>query len=1413
MSQEKNIVPIVMASDENYLFPTSVAITSIMENGDRDKKYVFYFLVKPELVGMDKGLFDCMKEKYPNFVLHYLTVPVELFKDAALTNSHITVETYYRLLISELLTEYDRCLYLDGDIIVQCDVAELLAVPLEDNYLAAVKDIGMQCGQGTYYTEHQKEIGFDSMTSYFNAGVLVFNLAQIRKDNMTSKFLKTIEKRYTIEDQDILNVTCYGRVYYLPVTYNVFSGFKDRVEFLSCRSYEEEEIQKVKDNQIAIIHYASGQDKPWKNLRCKMAYMWWRYAKLVPEHPLTREKRKELLAFEREMDFKTLVEKCGQAERVILYGYTWISKELFDRLERQGLDNIRCFCDANTDKQGQEYRGVECVSFDAVQAELTETDLVVICTQKAYLQVREMLLQKGVVSDSITRYFRKNEDYYKALDKEYYDYELKEIYSEIQNISGGIGASEFCELLKTPEFFSKNFETLKIFFLQEWFLKLPLVSIVIPAYNVEKYLERCLQSVMCQTYPNWECIVINDGSEDHTGSILEKWAEKDRRFRIYTQENQGMGPTRNRAISLAKGEYVTFIDSDDWVEPDYIKDMYMAILKNHADVSKSNFYFHDMGQNGLQRVADVTDEINVHDVSAYVNPNMWCNMFDIRIFRENDIRMPGIPLEDMAIYPLLLLKAEKVVSIKKPLYHYQINTGSSVMDNVKNMAYYPKAVEYMLTEAERLKLSLKEDNRKLFLAIACRHMFGALNSRVKANCSRQEYLEYKEAWVRFLSEKFPEFTEIYDTNRYWIWGSYNLSRIIANLPTIEKYSLGGEDLPYYFGFASIIPLNEKKETEHLPISVDNAVRHDMLKKEMNREFEAVETESKDYLVLDFMEERYDLFELEHGEWLTWSEIWEESGYLPQNVLTRDSEECQEKWKIACDHFVAVLDSKFQRDHIILIESYLAPKCRNVKGRMLLWDDIDMCNRMLNEYYEYFKKKMPGIKVLTVPEQLNYTDGTSKYGTEPSYLNHEAHKAIAGQLREIVRNKINVSVIIPTYNAGKQFERLLDMLYQQKGVHDVEIVVVDSGSRDETVLTAEKRGCNVIKISQEQFSHFYSRNLGAENARYDYIVFMTQDALPENDLWIANLVRPLLENREIAASTCIEQSKKEADLFSRMAIKQQVDWLLEEKQDRVLQMPRELPEGETWETVIRKNGCINDVACAYRKDIFLQYRYRLNYAEDLDMGKRLIESGHKLMLLGSVKVIHSHNRSSMYYLRRMLVERVALAQIFPHQETAALTEQEFITGAVWMYNKVVGWINEIVEMPLEWSKNAVLLRIKDICVQERGTLGKEQVKVKACPELKDFMARMENYQEQFEGQTENQGKEKFYELYQMKMENLIDFLWNEDSDAVSMKLLIEICEVMYCLLGNVVGTLFGDMVLGTKELKYLEQEYYTLGKGI
>ena len=155
------LVPIVMASDENYLLPTCVTIISILENGSSKNTYFVYMLVNRQNVDMDKGIFEKLKQKYPNFEYQYLVINEELFANATMTNYHITVETYYRLVISDLLPYYERCLYLDGDLIVRCDVEELYTVDMKSDYLAAVKDIGMQCGQGIYYTRHQAELGFE----------------------------------------------------------------------------------------------------------------------------------------------------------------------------------------------------------------------------------------------------------------------------------------------------------------------------------------------------------------------------------------------------------------------------------------------------------------------------------------------------------------------------------------------------------------------------------------------------------------------------------------------------------------------------------------------------------------------------------------------------------------------------------------------------------------------------------------------------------------------------------------------------------------------------------------------------------------------------------------------------------------------------------------------------------------------------------------------------------------------------------------------------------------------------------------------------------------------------------------------------------------------------------------------------
>ncbi len=101
----------------------------------------------------------------------------------------------------------------------------------------------------------------------------------------------------------------------------------------------------------------------------------------------------------------------------------------------------------------------------------------------------------------------------------------------------------------------------------------PLISIVVPAYNCEKYITKCLDSILEQTYKNWECIIIDDGSTDTSGKICDNFSEQDKRFRVIHKSNGGVSSARNKGIDVALGKYITFIDSDDFIAPDYITDL------------------------------------------------------------------------------------------------------------------------------------------------------------------------------------------------------------------------------------------------------------------------------------------------------------------------------------------------------------------------------------------------------------------------------------------------------------------------------------------------------------------------------------------------------------------------------------------------------------------------------------------------------------------------------------------------------------------------------------------------------------------------------------------------------------------------------------------------------------------------
>lgn len=113
----------------------------------------------------------------------------------------------------------------------------------------------------------------------------------------------------------------------------------------------------------------------------------------------------------------------------------------------------------------------------------------------------------------------------------------------------------------------------------------PLISVIVPVYNVEKYLDKCVDSIVNQTYKNLEIILVDDGSPDNCPKMCDNWAKKDKRIKVIHKENGGVSSARNVGIDNAKGEYIGFVDSDDWTEKKYIQKLYEVLIQENADIA------------------------------------------------------------------------------------------------------------------------------------------------------------------------------------------------------------------------------------------------------------------------------------------------------------------------------------------------------------------------------------------------------------------------------------------------------------------------------------------------------------------------------------------------------------------------------------------------------------------------------------------------------------------------------------------------------------------------------------------------------------------------------------------------------------------------------------------------------------
>ena len=304
------------------------------------------------------------------------------------------------------------------------------------------------------------------------------------------------------------------------------------------------------------------------------------------------------------------------------------------------------------------------------------------------------------------------------------------------------------------------------------------VSVIVPVYNVEQYLDKCLESITSQTYSNLEIIIVDDGSEDSSYLIYEKWKEKDDRIQIIKKINEGLGFARNTGLEMATGKYVLFVDSDDFIENNMIEKLIENIIIDKSDTIYCGIkrYFNE---NEIKNIPPKCGRI-VYDKNEIINNvllemigtlphenedmnlevSVWHSLYSMDVIKKNNIKFPSERVfmsEDISFHIDYLQYANRVSFITDCLYNYRLNNNSLSMKYDENRFERSKKMYFQIYE--KLSSFIKESEFKQRVQ---RRFLGGVRGRVldivgyeKKNMIKKISIVVNDPIVREVIREYP----------------------------------------------------------------------------------------------------------------------------------------------------------------------------------------------------------------------------------------------------------------------------------------------------------------------------------------------------------------------------------------------------------------------------------------------------------------------------------------------------------------------------------------------------------------------------------------------------------------------------------------------------------------------------------
>lgn len=267
----------------------------------------------------------------------------------------------------------------------------------------------------------------------------------------------------------------------------------------------------------------------------------------------------------------------------------------------------------------------------------------------------------------------------------------------------------------------------------------PSISIIVPVFNTRNYITQCLESIKNQTISSIEVIIIDDGSNDGSEEICDEFSSIDGRFIVIHQDNKGLSAARNCGIELAKGEYILFVDSDDYIKEDLCEKTYKYAITHESDLIR--FFYQEDTKQGirfLKKQSSLPEGIIENDVDklkvAYTSGAMvWKFLIKRSLFKNNELRFPlNVIYEDMDFTTKLALSAERMFVLHECLYTYRIRIGSlswaqhpnavgdcliccsKGIEFANNLGATKEAIDFLIDQKERLSVILSHRNEVIF---------------------------------------------------------------------------------------------------------------------------------------------------------------------------------------------------------------------------------------------------------------------------------------------------------------------------------------------------------------------------------------------------------------------------------------------------------------------------------------------------------------------------------------------------------------------------------------------------------------------------------------------------------------------------------------------------------------------------